>query len=279
MTGRACRARGQSPPRGRVHAEAAGAARCWLAAQTCKPDASRQRGGGPLPAPRTPTGDRDGVVVSVVLSGRPWVGEGAAKPEENHDQRTTEGGSRASTETFRCWDTEDPPRSAVMLGRRPARDRARPEPGHRVRAARRAELACPSGGSPRAAISAPGANAGRRQPASSDRARPLRPRAAPNTHLDTARRSGSSSRTRPRPTRRPADQTTPQTTKLQSIDAGNCNFVGCGEHRQPGADLEPRGPARAIQTAGATLAHRPREPSRRRTGAPPNRTPRPPTPT
>jgi hypothetical protein len=32
----------------------------------------------------------------------------------------------------------------------------------------------------------------------------------------------------------PAGETTPQTTKLQSTGAGNCNYVACGEHRPTG---------------------------------------------
>jgi hypothetical protein len=80
------------------------------------------------------------------------------------------------------------------------------------------------------------------------------PAVAPAGTSTRRRRSASSRCTGPRPTRRPAGETTPQPTKLLSSGAGNCNFVGCGEHRQSAAGVEPRGPDRA----------RSRPPTRRR---------------
>jgi hypothetical protein len=139
---------------------------------------------------------------------------------------------------FPCWDTEDSPRRAALLARRPARDHCRQ----------------PAADGPLAAVAQ----------------RPSGPQLPPQTHQDTAPHSASS-KDGPPPTGRPAGAIAPQPTKLQSSGACHSNFVPCGEHRQPAVAPEPRRPGRrAIETAGPTLVHHaPVNRQRRRAGTPP----------
>jgi hypothetical protein len=231
------------------------------------PDASRRRGRPPVGCPAEGLRVQGGPQSGRGSRRGPTINAPRKRVSRNHGDFSVLGHRRSAV----CSDARPP--TCTRPGRAgPRASGARGEP-------RRAgvPVGWPTDRRPSAL---PGADAGRWQPASSDgAATPQGQGRRPHMHLDTAAPQRVIEQD-PRPTRRPADQATPQATKFQSSGAGNCSFVGCGEHRQLAADLEPRAPARAIQTAGATLAHHPREPSGRRTGPPPNRAPRrPPTPT
>jgi hypothetical protein len=82
------------------------------------------------PRSRSTLGRRGG---PVACAARPLLGMATTAVVDA--SRGREGRFAQSTETFPCWDTENPPRRAVLIARRPAGDRRR-NPGHRARARR-----------------------------------------------------------------------------------------------------------------------------------------------
>jgi hypothetical protein len=151
-------------------------------------------------------------------------------------------GFAQSTETFPCWDTEDPPRRAVLRARRPAGDRCRQPWRPGTPGTGRAP---PSGGPPPP------------PPADRHRGAAARARDAPGCDQPDVRWL------KPHCGRRSCSPAAPATAPSSAAVST----------RDPGLTWSPAGQARA-RSRPPTRRWPPPLPSRRSTGAPPNRTPR-----